>query len=217
MRVPACELDHIVIGALSLEAGVRFVRERLGVEIPPGGRHEAMGTHNHLMRLGRGSFLEVIAVDPDAGTPPRPRWYELDDPAMISRLRAGPSLIAWVIRSADIMATVDAAAIPLGTITAVSRGDLSWRLTVPDDGHLPGGGTIPHVIEWDHDCRPWESMPDLGCSLASLTLADPDGDWLNDALRSLGADALPEVRVLEGGPPRLSAKIVTPSGRLTEI
>ena len=31
----------------------------------------------------------------------------------------------------------------------MTRGALSWRLTVPDDGHMPGGGTIPHVIEWD--------------------------------------------------------------------
>ena len=130
------------------------------------------------------------------------------------RLREGPRLITWVIRTADIVAAVEAAAIPLGTITRVSRGALSWRLTVPDDGHMPGGGTIPHVIEWDDGLRPWEQMADLGCSLAALTLADPDGDWLNDVLRSLGAEALPFVKALEGGPPRLSAKIVTPSGRI---
>jgi hypothetical protein len=136
---------------------------------------------------------------------------------MRSRLRDGPSLITWVVRTDDIVAAVDAAAIPLGRITRVSRGALSWRLTVPDDGHLTGGGTIPHVIEWDKGLRPWESMADLGCSLASLTLADPDGDWLSDVLRSLGADTLPPVKVVEGGPPRLSAKIVTPSRGISEI
>ena len=214
---PLCELDHLVIAARTLDAGVRFIRERLGVEIPPGGRHESMGTHNHLMRLGRGSFLEVIAIDPEAQDPARPRWYGLDDPAMRARLRDGPSLITWVIRTADIVAAVDAAAIPLGTITRVSRGALSWRLTVPDDGHMPGGGTIPHLIEWDKALRPWEQMADLGCSLAALTLADPDGDWLHDVLRSLGAESLPFVKALEGGPPRLSARIVTPSGRVASI
>jgi len=210
-------LDHIVIAAQSLDAGVRFIREKLDVDIPPGGRHESMGTHNHVMRLGRSSFLEVIAIDPAGRNPDRPRWYGLDDPAMRARLRGGPSLISWVVRTPDIVAAVDAAAIPLGTITPVSRGALSWRLTVPDDGHMPGGGTIPHLIEWDEDLRPWESMADLGCSLAALTLADPDGDWLSDVLRSLGAEALPFVKVLEGGPPRLSAKIVTPSGRIAQI
>ena len=217
MKPPSCELDHIVVAAQTLDAGVRFIREKLGVGIPPGGRHDIMGTHNHVMRLGHGSFLEVIAIDPEAGSPDRPRWYGLDDPAMKARLRDGPSLITWVVRTTDIVAAVDAAAIPLGTIMRVTRGALSWRLTVPNDGHMPGGGTIPHVIEWDNGLRPWEEMADLGCSLASLTLADPDGDWLNDVLRSLGAEALPFVKVLEGGPPRLSAKIVTPSGRVAAL
>jgi hypothetical protein len=214
---PACELDHIVIAAQNLDAGVRFIRDKLGVDIPPGGRHESMGTHNHVMRLGRGSFLEVIAIDPAASAPGRPRWFDLDDPAMQTRLREGPRLVAWVIRTTDIIAAVNAAAISLGTITPLSRGALSWRLTVPDDGHMPGGGTIPHIIEWDAGLRPWEQMADLGCSLAALTLADPDGDWLNEVLRSLGAEALPSVKVVEGGPPRLSAKIVTPSGRIASI
>jgi hypothetical protein len=214
---PACELDHIVIAAQNLDAGVRFIRDKLGVDIPPGGRHESMGTHNHVMRLGRGSFLEVIAIDPAARAPDRPRWFDLDDPAMQTRLREGPRLVAWVIRTTDIVAAVNAAAISLGTITPLRRGALSWRLTVPDDGHMPGGGTIPHIIEWDAGLRPWEQMADLGCSLAALTLADPDGDWLNEVLRSLGAEALPSVKVVEGGPPRLSAKIVTPSGRIASI
>jgi Glyoxalase-like domain len=214
---PACELDHIVIAAQNLDAGVRFIRDKLGVDIPPGGRHESMGTHNHVMRLGRGSFLEVIAIDPAGRTPDRPRWFDLDDPGMAARLREGPRLVAWVIRTTDIVAAVNAAAISLGTITPLRRDALSWRLTVPDDGHMPGGGTIPHIIEWDAGLRPWEQMADLGCSLAALTLADPDGDWLNEVLRSLGAEALPSVKVVEGGPPRLSAKIVTPSGRIASI
>jgi hypothetical protein len=214
---PACELDHIVIAAQNLDAGVRFIRDKLGVDIPPGGRHESMGTHNHVMRLGRGSFLEVIAIDPAASALGRPRWFDLDDPAMAARLREGPRLVAWVIRTTDIVAAVNAAAISLGTITPLRRDALSWRLTVPDDGHMPGGGTIPHIIEWDAGLRPWEQMADLGCSLAALTLADPDGDWLNEVLRSLGAEALPSVKVVEGGPPRLSAKIVTPSGRIASI
>jgi hypothetical protein len=47
------ELDHIVIGAATLEDGVRFVKQKLGVDIPPGGKHPLMSTHNHVMQLGR--------------------------------------------------------------------------------------------------------------------------------------------------------------------
>ena len=57
-------LDHIVIAAASLAQGGDFLRELLGVDIPAGGAHDAMGTHNLLMQLGEDRYLEVIAIDP---------------------------------------------------------------------------------------------------------------------------------------------------------
>ncbi len=215
--MPACELDHIVIGTSSLEEGAAFIHERLGVKIPPGGRHESMGTHNCLMQLGANCFLEVIAIDPAAETPGRLRWYALDDPKMRTRLARSPGLISWVVRTADITAAVQAAAMPLGPVTVVSRGALSWRLTVPEDGHLPGGGVIPHVIEWNGGVRPWQTMPDRGCRLEELTLTHPDPLWLNNALRSLGAASLSCVRVAGGAETVLSAKIRTPTGILAVL
>lgn len=72
-------LDHLVIGAASLEAGVEYVKEVLGVDIPAGGHHEKMGTCNHLMQLGKDVFLEVIAIDKTLAAPSRPRWYGLEN------------------------------------------------------------------------------------------------------------------------------------------
>lgn len=89
----ACELDHIVVAAASLKQGVDYIRERLGVEIPAGGKHALMGTHNHLMRLGGTCFLEVIAVDPQAPRPERTRWYTLDDPALQAQLSQSPRIV----------------------------------------------------------------------------------------------------------------------------
>ncbi len=48
VQMERSELDHIVIGAASLEAGVAWVEQRLGVKPVPGGQHVAMGTHNAL-------------------------------------------------------------------------------------------------------------------------------------------------------------------------
>ena len=39
-------LDHVTIGCASLAQGIAYVRERLGVEVPAGGQHPRMGTHN---------------------------------------------------------------------------------------------------------------------------------------------------------------------------
>jgi hypothetical protein len=55
-----------------------------------------MGTHNRLLKLGAGRFLEVIAIDPEAPAPGRRRWFDLDAPFMRQRLARGPDLIHWV-------------------------------------------------------------------------------------------------------------------------
>ena len=72
--------DHLVIGAKDLAQGIDFVKDQLGIDIPYGGVHKTMGTHNHLMQLGNSSFLEVIAINPDGDPVGHPRWYGLDDP-----------------------------------------------------------------------------------------------------------------------------------------
>jgi hypothetical protein len=81
--------DHLVIGAASLAQGVDWVEAELGVTLPPGGTHPRMGTHNRLTAVGPASFLEIIAVDPAAEPPPRPRWLP-------SRPR-GPAGSPWTI------------------------------------------------------------------------------------------------------------------------
>jgi Glyoxalase-like domain len=212
-----CELDHIIIGAASLADGVRFIRERLGVEIPRGGKHPDMGTHNGLMRLGGSAFLEVISIDPEAPHPGRPRWFELDRPAMQARLVESPRLISWAIRSPDIVATAQSSAFPVGEVTALRRDALTWRLTVPADGGIPGDGVMPHVIEWDGGARPWERMADLGCRLEALVIAHPRPETIEAGLRSLCARGIEGVRAEQGPEPMLSARIVTPSGGVVTL
>jgi hypothetical protein len=69
------KLDHIVIGAQTLEQGVNYVTQRLGSEPYGGGRHLQQGTHNKVLRLGDEVYLEVIAPDPASEiTPP---WFGL--------------------------------------------------------------------------------------------------------------------------------------------
>jgi len=212
-----CQLDHIVIGAATLVEGVAFIRDRLGVDIPPGGKHQLMGTHNHLMRLGESAFLEVISIDPAAPAPGRPRWFDLDNAKMRARLAAGPKLITWVVRSADIEATAQASAVPLGPIMPVSRDALSWRLTIPDDGRIPGDGLVPHVIQWDGNARPWERMAAFGWRLEALVLSHSNPEAVKAGLSSLGADSIAGVRVEEADAPGLTARIRTASGEIVDL
>ena len=95
---------------------------RLGVAPVPGGKHALMGTHNQLLGLGRETYLEVIAIDPAAPAPGRPRWFALDSPAMRSRLEKGPALIHWVARSDDIATAAGLAPVVLGEVVAAEMG-----------------------------------------------------------------------------------------------
>jgi hypothetical protein len=90
-------LDHLAVSAMSLEEGVAHVEAALGVALAPGGQHPLMATHNRLLGLGD-VYLEVIAADPAAPPPARPRWFDLD------RFRGTPRLTNWILACDDLEA-----------------------------------------------------------------------------------------------------------------
>jgi Glyoxalase-like domain len=97
------QIDHLVMGAATLDAAVRWCEQALGCTPAPGGSHALMGTHNRLLSLGGTTYLEFIAIDPDAPAPsPHRRWFGLDDPATQARLAQGPALLHWVALSHDL-------------------------------------------------------------------------------------------------------------------
>ena len=85
----AAAIDHLVVAARTLSEGAAWLEERLGVSLSPGGEHPLFGTHNRLLSLGTG-YLEVIAVNPDAPAPTRPRWFGLDTPEVQNGFERAP-------------------------------------------------------------------------------------------------------------------------------
>jgi hypothetical protein len=71
-------LDHLTVTAPTLDAGAHHVRRALGVRVEAGRDHPGMGTHNRLLSPGADSYLEIIAANPAARVPARPRWFGLD-------------------------------------------------------------------------------------------------------------------------------------------
>lgn len=207
------KLDHIVIAAMTLEQGVDYLSKSLGVDIPYGGEHRKMGTHNHLMRLGEGMFLEVIAINPDINPPDRPRWFGLDDPFIYRKIEQQPTLLSWVVNTSNIKALAHQAMIPIGKPEKISRGNLSWYFGLPEDGHLIAGGMLPHVIEWQTDRHPSHSMAERGCQLKHLEIYHPYPAWLEASLVSIGAlDLVEIVSLSRNQAPYMVAHISTPNG-----
>lgn len=210
---PRAQLDHLVLAAATLADGIEYVAEMTGATPQPGGRHVGMGTHNALLRLGERAYLEIIAIDPDGATPPRPRWFDLDDIALRSELTERPQLVAWVARTADIEQCAIACPIPLGTITPMERGDYRWRITIPDDGKRPAKGIVPTLIQWDVPAHPADRLPPSNVSIAQVAAAHPDAGPVRAALAALGlADA---VQVSYDRDTRLAAMLRTPRGVVT--
>lgn len=205
--------DHLVVAAESLVQGVAWAKAALGIEIPLGGEHPRMGTHNRLMRLGDDCFFEIIAVNPAAEPPERPRWFGLDDPYVKAALADSPRLITWVVNTPDIDRLTAETGFPFGEISPMKRGNLTWRITVPPDGSLLASGAVPYAIQWDAELHPAGRMPDLGCSLQRLEIHHPRPGWLTGVLAEIGADRYVDVVALPGNSaPCLVAVIDTPSG-----
>lgn len=207
--------DHLVVGATTLNQGVRYVRERLGVEISYGGQHPQMGTHNCLGRLSESSFLEVIAIDPQGRKPERPRWFGLDDRHIRANLEKAPRLITWVVNSSNIDTALTAAQINSGIAQQVSRGDLYWSFGIPDDGRLFYGGMLPYIISWENkgSAHPAASMADIGCNLSELRLYTPFPEWTENHLQSIGAgSAITVIPIDSKRCAYLEAELNTPNG-----
>jgi hypothetical protein len=203
---PTPAVDHLVVATTDLAHGVPALAEQLGVPLAEGGHHAEFGTHNALLALGGSTYLELIAVDPEAPPPRRPRWFGLDSDAVRSRLAPGPRLLHWVARPAVLPTGPD----DHGERLRLRRGDLAWTVTVPADGSLPGDGSglVPTLIAWD-DAHPTDTLADAGVRLERLVLSGPRAPDLRRRLAGLG---LAGCVTVADGPAVLRAELRTPRG-----
>ena len=206
-------LDHLVVAARDLEEGRAWLERQLGVSLAPGGVHERFSTHNRLLALGAGAYLELIAVNPAAPAPGRARWFGLDRPELQDRLAERPRLIHWVAQVSDLPAAKAASPEDHGEPLELSRGDLRWSLTVRPDGRLPLGGVLPSLIAWGETAHPTTRLPASGVRLESLDLLTPEPARLSVALDALGLVGI--ARVQAAPQPGLRATLLTPGGTVT--
>jgi hypothetical protein len=134
-------VDHLVVASRDLDAGTRWVADRLGVAPVLGGVHVGLGTRNALLGLG-GPYLEVLSLDPEqtesswalaklvaAHETPALATVAiartgLDDPIPMSRRRPDGSLMSWHVQ-----------------FTSTPLFFIDW-LDCPRPSGLPDGGRI---------------------------------------------------------------------------
>ncbi|WP_321898176.1 VOC family protein [Paraburkholderia heleia] len=223
MNASSLRLDHLVVAARTLEEGVQYVSDALGVAPSGGGAHPLMRTHNRLFGLWGGAYLEVIAIDPAAksGANARARLFALDDPAVQARLEQGPYLSHWVARvdpPKNLARWREQYPQRIAALVPMTRGDFCWQLTVPENGAFPswqgaGDGILPSLIQWDTAHHPSQALADTGIALTSLTGFHREAQAAREQLQWLGAADL--IAVEEALSPALVAQFETPSGPRT--
>jgi hypothetical protein len=205
------ELDHLTVVAPSLAEGVAHVRACLDIDVPFGQRHRDMATHNHRLRLGESVYLEIIAVDPEAPQPERPRWFGLDDRNAVRKAwDDGFRLRGWVARTNEIDAVLSGREELLGSKTRLTAGDAFFHFAIPADGSLPLGGIAPSVIDRGGRPPPVAAIADFGAILQSLIVEHPDPEKVAELYATLAIDQPPKAR--KGDVFRYRASIQTPDG-----
>ncbi|MDX2191839.1 MAG: glyoxalase superfamily protein [Gemmatimonadales bacterium] len=201
-------LDHLVLGAPSLDEGVAHVERLTGMRARAGGRHPQWGTHNALIGLGVGAYLEIIAPDPSLPPPPGPRPFGLD-------ALTAPRLVTWAARVPDLDARAERAAalgVPLGAPIEGRRVrddgvPLAWRLT--DPAVAPCDGLVPFLIDWGASPHPSASLTEASLDLVAFEASHPEEARAWDALEAVGL-----VLPIRRGPVTLRAKVVGPRGQV---
>ena len=204
-------LDHVILGIDDLEKGMSEFENSTGVAPIYGGVHEKLGTHNALVSMGEGRYLEILA----------PR-----DPSHIQNPFGNFQLesltpIGWVIRSEDLQREIedlDAYKIAHNGISSMSRkasdgSEISWR-----NIFLKGQEQIainPFYIEWGSGVtHPSEATP-KGCLLEAITVSTQQEDPLSTYLMGLDLPVIYKNDSDQVGGRLLSFSLQTPNDLVT--
>ena len=220
MRIPAAALlmlcttsasnaqgtvDHIILGVSDLKAGIEQIHRQTGVRPIYGGAHPG-GTHNALIALGAGTYLELLAPNPDSPNFAKQRG-ELD------RYKT-PTPIGWAIGTEEpnalrrqlVRAGFEVTKPQPGSRRREDGSILRWQtfeLSRPEDA------VTPFFIQW-LDASQHPSLTAVqGCSLSKLRASDPNPPALQRLFRLIGV----KIPVAQG-PTRLRVVLNCPTGEV---
>jgi hypothetical protein len=185
---PPAQIDHILLGIDDLDRGVQQFEESTGVKPIYGGKHPR-GTHNALVSLGDGTYVEIIAVQKGSTAP--------DDYAGLAQLHK-LTPIGWAVSSKDsgqLRSRLEAAGMAVTEATPGSRTTpagktLSWQTFGLKDNFEEA----PFFIVWSAQTAHPSTTSPTGCKLQQWHIAGPHQKSLEHLRRTLelrveGADA----------------------------
>jgi hypothetical protein len=175
----AAQIDHILLGIDDLDRGVQAFEESTGVKPVYGGKHPG-GTHNALVSLGDGTYLEIIAVQKGVKPP--------DDFAGLAQLHM-LTPVGWAVSSKDssqLRSQLDAAGMAVtdptpGSRTTPAGKTLSWQ----SFGLKDNFAEAPFFIVWSAQTAHPSTTSPSGCKLQQWHIAGPHEKNLEQLRRAL--------------------------------
>jgi hypothetical protein len=200
-------LDHLVYAAPNLDEAIGAIERQLGVRPAYGGRHAGGLTHNALLSLGEGSYLEIIAPVDDTSV-------NVDLPFGLAAITK-PRVVAWAMSVEDLDALVESAKkrgydpgpVGDGARELPDGSSLKWRLAFKRPP--AADGLVPFFIQWKSEPHPSATSPS-GCTFVSLRAEHPEPASVQAVLDALAV----KMPVDQGAAPRLIATLDTPNGRI---
>jgi len=176
---PPAQIDHILLGIDDLDRGVKQFEASTGVKPSYGGKHPR-GTHNALVSLGDGTYVEIIAVQ--KGVKPPEDYTGL---AQLHQLTP----IGWAVSSKDsaqLRSRLEAAGM---AVTAAAPGSritpagktLSWQTFGLKDSFEEA----PFFIVWSAQTAHPSTTSPSGCTLQQWHIAGPQEKNLEQLRRTL--------------------------------
>lgn len=130
-------IDHLLIAVQDIDLASE-VYDTLGFQVMSGGKHPALGTHNALVPLADGTYLELIGVWD-------PALAEEKSPFIVEALKHENRLARFALASDNLdadVAAIRARGLEMGDPQAGERErpdgqKVQWRSAFPADARLP--------------------------------------------------------------------------------
>lgn len=176
-------IDHVVILVDELARAIEDYR-KLGFTVVPGGEHPKWGSHNALIALADGSYIELIAFRQRSGDLGRRVSKEAGYEQLRDRSPAERRVLAW---GAPMEGLVDFALLPEDTDRQIARAR-QRGLTI--DGPFAGGRARPdgQEVRWQLGVPQTFDLPFLCGDVTPRSLRVPGGEAVHHANGVIGID-----------------------------
>ena len=177
------KIDHLILGINDLDRGIELFAQKTGITPRFGGHHPDLGTHNALVSLGNGAYLEILAPK-DKSVPTKAPFNGLENFNQLTPC-------GWAITVSDIDIIIDElsglGSKVMGPVPGSRKSSegitLQWRAAFiqSDDGPTIN----PFFSNWSElTIHPSITEPG-GCTLNDFEISGSEDEPLIKLLRSM--------------------------------